>query len=152
MAHRECVPTTRFIASKGGGKRHAQDASRVLGMIAEPTGTDGHRILSHQCWSTFSPRMASSIKDSLHSSTCLAVFPRSFPHSSARVHVSLIMASQRKNGLTWCAVSVNTTTPCARWPLITACPPRQSGVCCELLTRKERDESQQGSLFAPPAP
>src|SRR5205807_4387713 len=43
MAHRECVPTTRFIASKGGGKRHAQDSSRVLGMIAEPTGTDGHR-------------------------------------------------------------------------------------------------------------
>jgi hypothetical protein len=41
MAHRECVPTTRFIASKGGGKRHAQDASQVLGMIAEPTGTDG---------------------------------------------------------------------------------------------------------------
>jgi|SRR2546423_10852435 len=48
MAHRECVPTTRFIASKGGGKRHAQDASRVLGMIAEPTGTDGFRLLCHQ--------------------------------------------------------------------------------------------------------
>ena len=30
-------------------KRHAQDPRGVLGMIAEPTGTDGLRMLSHQC-------------------------------------------------------------------------------------------------------
>ncbi len=41
--------TTLFATSKGKEKRHAQDASEVLGMIAEPTGTDGHRPRSHQC-------------------------------------------------------------------------------------------------------
>ncbi len=34
---------------QGRGKRHAQDPIGVLGMIAEPTGTDGIRTRSHQC-------------------------------------------------------------------------------------------------------
>src|ERR1051326_8666550 len=34
-----------LIESKGRGKRHAQDSSRVLGMIAEPTGTDGRPVI-----------------------------------------------------------------------------------------------------------
>src|SRR5437667_6113066 len=37
------ISYTLFTESKGRGKRHAQDSSGVLGMIAEPTGTDGHR-------------------------------------------------------------------------------------------------------------
>jgi hypothetical protein len=39
---------------KGRGTRHAQDSSRVLGMIAEPTGTDGQRAFGR------SPRPISS--------------------------------------------------------------------------------------------
>src|SRR5215469_7963608 len=35
--------TALFTESKGRGKRHAQDLRGVLGMIAEPNGTDGHR-------------------------------------------------------------------------------------------------------------
>jgi hypothetical protein len=40
--------TALFTESKGRGKRHPQDSSQVLGMIAEPTGTDGFRVLCHQ--------------------------------------------------------------------------------------------------------
>jgi putative transposase len=36
----------------------------VLGTIAEPTGTDGLRPLSHQCWSTSIHPLVSSIKSS----------------------------------------------------------------------------------------
>ena len=35
-----------------------------LGQIAEPTGTDGHRPLSHQCWYTSIHPLVSSIKSS----------------------------------------------------------------------------------------
>src|SRR6266704_3207063 len=45
--------------------------------INNRNGTDGHQPRSHQCWSTFSSRMASSIKDSTFLSNCWAVFPRS---------------------------------------------------------------------------
>jgi len=50
------------------------------------------------------------------------------------------MASHLKNGRTWCAVSVSTTNLSAKLPLITACPTRQSGVFCVLLTREEQDK------------
>src|SRR6266700_3157633 len=43
--------TTLFTESEGRGKRHTQDLRGVLGMIAEPTVTDGCRLLCHQ----FSP-------------------------------------------------------------------------------------------------
>ncbi len=46
-------------------------------MIAEPTGTDGLRLRSHQCWSTLSSRMGSSIKGSSPLSNCSGAFPRS---------------------------------------------------------------------------
>src|SRR6266699_3423231 len=37
---------TAFVTEiKGRGTRHAQDSYRVLGMITEPTGTDGHRTI-----------------------------------------------------------------------------------------------------------
>src|SRR5258708_1261977 len=45
--------------------------------INNRTGTDGHRPRSHQYWSIFSSRMASSLKDSTSLSNCSAVFPRS---------------------------------------------------------------------------
>jgi hypothetical protein len=69
------ISYTLLTERKGIGKRNSQDPIGVLGMIAEPTGTDRHRLLSHQCWSTSSPRTASSLKDSSHSNTCSGVFP-----------------------------------------------------------------------------
>ena len=62
------------------------------------------------------------------------------PHTSLRVHVSLTMASHRKNGRTWYAVSVNTTNPCARLPPITAYPTKPSGVSFEPLATAEQDK------------
>jgi hypothetical protein len=90
---------------------------------------------------------ASSITDCLHSSKCLAVFLPSSPHNSIRVHVSLTMASHWKNGRTWSAVSLNTTNPCARLPLITACPTKPSDVSFVLLATTEQDNP----LSFPPA-
>jgi hypothetical protein len=37
--------SAHLIESKGRRKRHAQDPRGVLGMIAEPTGTDGRPII-----------------------------------------------------------------------------------------------------------
>jgi hypothetical protein len=76
----------------------------------------------------------------------LAVFPRSSPHSSIQVHVSLTMPFHLKHGRTWCAVSVSTTNPCARWPPITVCPTRRSGVFFVLLARKEQDKPLSSPL------
>src|SRR5207247_9743895 len=56
--------TALFTESKGRGTRHAQDPIGVLGMIAEPTGTDGIRSLSHQ-------RSPSSW---LHMASCISGF------------------------------------------------------------------------------
>ena len=59
--------TTLLTERKGIGKRNSQDSVGVLGMIAEPTGTDGHRPIGRPwhisplknsslaeviCWST----------------------------------------------------------------------------------------------------
>ena len=48
MVPRECVLDNPLHCQQGRRKRSAQDASRVLGMIAEPTGTDGFPVLCHQ--------------------------------------------------------------------------------------------------------
>ncbi len=56
----------------------------------------------------------------------MAIFLPSSPHNSMRVHVSLAMASPLKNGRMWSAVSLKTTNPCAKLPLITACPTKRS--------------------------
>src|SRR5205085_5759978 len=64
----------------------------------------------------------------------------SSPHNSIRVHVRLTMASHRKNGRTWCAVSLNTTNPCAGLPLSTACPMRLSGVFFVVVSMEEQDK------------
>jgi hypothetical protein len=50
----------------------------------------------------------------------------SSPHNSMRVHVSLTMASHRKNGPTWYAASWKIMNLCARLPLIMACPTKPS--------------------------
>lgn len=84
--------------------------------------------------------MVSSSIDCLRWNNCLAVFLPSSPHNSMRVLVSLSMASQRKNGPTWYAVSLNTTNPCARLPLITACPMKPSDGSFELLANTEQDK------------
>jgi uncharacterized protein (DUF433 family) len=42
--------STLCLDPEGRGKRHAQDPRGVLGMIAEPTGTDGRPVISkHTC-------------------------------------------------------------------------------------------------------
>jgi hypothetical protein len=97
-------------------------------------------MLSHQCSFTLWPRTASSITDCLHSSNCLALSPRSSPHKSIQVHMSLSMESQRKNGQTWCAVSVSSTNPFARLPLSMVSPMRQSGAFFVVMARKEQDK------------
>src|SRR5690348_9153556 len=76
----------------------------------------------------------------LHWNTCLAVFLTSSPHSSLRVHVSRTQASHRKNGRTWYAVSWNSTNPCARLPVITACPTKPSDGSFVLLATTEQDK------------
>ena len=44
--------TASFLESKGRYKRYAQDPIGVLGMIAEPTGTDEHRPIGRP-WHVF---------------------------------------------------------------------------------------------------
>ena len=58
------------------------------------------------------------------------------------------MASHRKNGRTWCAVSLNTTNPCAGLPLSTACPTKPSDGSFVLLATTEQDKP----LTFPPPP
>jgi hypothetical protein len=41
----------------GSLQRHSQDPRVVLGMIAEPTGTDGFRLLSHQFFPSSLPAL-----------------------------------------------------------------------------------------------
>ena len=82
----------------------------------------------------------SSCKDCLRWNTCSAVFLPSFPHNGMRVHVSLTMASHRKNGPTWYAVSLNSTNPYARLPLITACPTKPSDGSFVLFATTEQDK------------
>src|SRR5215467_13008673 len=48
MVPRTGVPYSLGNREQGRGTRHAQDSSRALGMIAEPTGTGGCRCRSHQ--------------------------------------------------------------------------------------------------------
>jgi hypothetical protein len=65
------------------------------------SGTDGHRLRSHQCWSTSSPPTASSLKDSSRLSNCWVVFPLSQQYNSIQGYVSLNTASPLKNGRRW---------------------------------------------------
>jgi hypothetical protein len=70
----------------------------------------------------------------------LAVFLPSSSLNSMQVHVSLTMASHRKNGPTWCAASLNTTNPFAGLPLITACPTKPSDASFVLLVTTQLDK------------
>ena len=45
MVPRECVPPNPLPCEQGKREKHAQDPRGVLGMIAEPTGTDGRRMI-----------------------------------------------------------------------------------------------------------
>src|SRR5438132_13714303 len=51
-------------SKRPGGRRtsHSQHSTGVLGMIAEPTGTDGFRVLCHQFAPSSLPRQAYCIK------------------------------------------------------------------------------------------
>jgi len=44
--------TALLTERKGIGKRHSQDPIEILGTIAEPTGTDGCRVLCHQFYTS----------------------------------------------------------------------------------------------------
>ena len=143
--------TALFPERKVGRKSHAKDSSRVFGMIAEPTGTDGLRMLSHQCSFTLLLLTGSSCKDCSHWNNCLAVFLLSSPHNNMRVHVSLTIVSHRKHGQMWYAASVNTTNPCARLPLSTACPTKLSDVSFVLLATTEQDNPLSSPLPVPGA-
>src|SRR5438128_8828569 len=128
MAHRECVPTTRFIASKGGGKRHAQDASRVLGMIAEPTGTDGLRLRCRQFYtsSNYPPQPSPrSSKKSLQKLLFRLWLRRSADHAPK----TYPMAFQRMNGNLSC----------------TSCEPRVLSRNSERLPRLTRNHPPSGT-------
>ena len=102
--------------------------------------TVGHRIFSHQCSFILSLLSGSSCKDCMRWNTCLAVSLPSSPHNSMRVHVSLTMASHRKNGPTWYAVSWNTTNPCTRLRLSMACLTKPSDGSYVLLATTEQDK------------
>src|ERR1700738_1865889 len=95
--------------------------------------------------------MVSSFKYCLHWNNCLAAFPLSYPHSNIQVHVSLTIPFHLKNGRMWCAVSVSTTNPSARLPLLTGCPTKRSGVSFVLLATTEQDRRLFPSLPVPGA-
>jgi len=97
-------------------------------------------MLSHQRSSILLLLTGSSCKGCLRWNNCLAVFLLSSPHSSMRVHVSRTMASHRKHGRTSYGVSLNTTNPCARWPLLTACPTKPSDASFVRLASTEQDK------------
>src|SRR5947209_14249215 len=46
---------------KGRRPRCSQDPIRILGTVAEPTGTDGFRLLCHQFFPSSLPRLANCI-------------------------------------------------------------------------------------------
>jgi hypothetical protein len=54
--------TALLIESKRRGKRPAQDPREILGAIAEPTGTDGCRLLCHQFSTSSWPLLGDCIK------------------------------------------------------------------------------------------
>ena len=83
--------------------------------------------------------MVSSCKDCLHWNNCLAVFLLSSPHNSIQAHVSLNTASPVKNGRMLSAVSLKTMNPCAKLPLITACPTKRSDASFVLLATTKQD-------------
>ena len=90
--------------------------------------------------------MGSSCKDCSRWNNCLAAFLPCSPHTSTRVHKSLTIASHSKNDQTLCAVSLSTTTPCARWSLITVCPMKSLDGSFVLLATTEQDKPLSSPL------
>jgi Domain of unknown function (DUF4158) len=64
MVPRECVLDNPLHCQQGRRKRSAQDPRGVLGMIAEPTGTDGFRLLCHQFFPSCLPHLESCLTSS----------------------------------------------------------------------------------------
>src|SRR5437660_2569472 len=106
--------TALFTESKGRGKRHAQDSSGVLGMIAEPTGTDGHRLRCRQFYTSSNYLLLPSLGSSKSSFHKKSKHPLSLRHSVDQGRKKFPTASLTKSGRLSLRVSLKTTSPTAR--------------------------------------
>ena len=102
-----------LIAPFRQGRRRRCERTNVLLLlercINNLSGTDGHRPRSHQCWSTLSSRMGSSIKSSSFLNNGLGVFPRSVLRND--IHGLLVNTYQAETSH-WESVSVMCVIRC----------------------------------------
>jgi len=124
-------------------KKKTRNKIAVAGLIAEPTGTDGHRTIgrtwhaSHLKNCRVAEAISSSTRNTLplyHPEMILSPLPltiRGFWLCLATLKLYLILAgrSRPRNGEPWSSV-LNKGKHCDRSPMITACPMRRSGECC----------------------
>ena len=102
-----------------------QNCHRFLGATAEPTGTDGHRPRSHQCWSTSKSPLVSSLKSSNRIRLAEVIpFCRQSP-TDIQVPPNLAMRFLLRNGRLCYAVSLRIRNRCVKSLTITEPPTKR---------------------------
>jgi hypothetical protein len=135
---------TAFVTEiRGRGTRHAQDSYRVLGMIAEPTGTDGHRTIGRTwhvsrlknsalveaiSWSTMT-MLPLHHHETIRSALPLTLRDFCLCLDTLKLHLILAGRSRYRNGEP-CSSESSRGNRSVTSHGITACRMRRSGVCC----------------------